>query len=137
MSIKIYIDTNIYLNSILNRDEKISQKVLSFLSEVDVELYLNDLSIINIHYIIRKHFDREYIKNELKTIQNKQNLVSIDKEIIEDALDSAFKDFEDGVQYYCAKRVNAELIITDNIKDYKHSDIRVISAIDFYDEFVK
>ena len=30
MSIKIYIDTNIYLNSILNRDEKISQKVLSF-----------------------------------------------------------------------------------------------------------
>jgi hypothetical protein len=74
----------------------------------------NDLSIINIHYIIRKHFDREYIK-----------LVSIDKEII-----------EDGVQYYCAKRINVELIITDNIKDYKHSDIRVILARDFYDEFV-
>lgn len=137
MSIKIYIDTNIYLNSILDRDEKISKKVLSFLSEVDVELYLNDLFIINIYYIIRKHFDKEYIKNELKTIQNEQNLVSIDKEIIEDALDSEFKDFEDGVQYYCAKRVNAELIITDNIKDYKHSDIKVVSARGFYDEFVE
>ena len=137
MSIKIYIDTNIYLNSILDRDKKISKEILSFLSEVDVELFLNDLSIINIHYIIRKYFDREYIKNELKTIQNEHNLVSIDKEIIEDALDSEFKDFEDAVQYYCAKRISAELIITDNIKDYKHSTIRVISAKDFYREFIE
>lgn len=137
MSIKIYIDTNIYLNSILDRDKKISKEVLSFLSEVDVALFFNDLSIINIHYIIRKHFDREYIKNELKTIQNEHNLVSIDKEIIEDALDSEFKDFEDAVQYYCAKRVGAELIITDNIKDYKYSTIRVISAKDFYGEFIE
>ena len=40
MSIRIYIDTNIYLNSILNRDKGISKEILSFLAGVDVELYL-------------------------------------------------------------------------------------------------
>jgi len=136
MSTKIYIDTNIYLNSILNRDDNISKEVLSFLSEVEVELYLNDLSIMNIHYIIQKKLDRDDVKSELKIIQNEHSLVSITKEIINNALDSQFKDFEDGVQYFCAKSVEAELIITDNLKDYKYSDIRVISAKDFYESYV-
>lgn len=136
MSVKIYIDTNIYLNSILNRDENISKELFTFLSEVDVELYLNDISIINIHYIIRKKFDRDYVKNELRTIQREHNLVSVDGDIIEQALDSDFKDFEDAVQYFCAKKVNAELIITDNGADYKLSDIRIISAKAFYEKYI-
>lgn len=137
MSVKIFIDTNIYLNSILNRDEGISKELLSFLSEVDVEIYLNDISIINIHYIIRKKFDKDYVKNELKTIQQEHGLVSVDKEIIEEALESPFKDFEDAVQYFCAKRIDAELIITDNIADFKHSNIEVISAKDFYQKYIE
>ena len=42
------------------------------------------------------------------------------------------KDFEDAVLYFCAKKIDAELIITHNIRDFKLSDIRVISAKDFY-----
>ncbi len=137
MSIRIYIDTNIYLNSILNRDKGISKEILSFLAGVDVELYLNDISIINIHYIIKKSFDREGVIEELRTIQQENNLVSVDEEIIENSLDSEFKDFEDAVQYFCAKKIDAELIITDNIRDFKLSDIRVISAKDFYKEYIE
>jgi predicted nucleic acid-binding protein len=137
MSIRIYIDTNIYLNSILNRDKEISKNILSFLAGVDVELYLNDISVINIHYIIRKSFDRDGVIDELRTIQQENSLVSVDEEVIESALDSEFKDFEDAIQYFCAKKIDAELIITDNIKDFKLSDIRVISAKDFYAEYIE
>lgn len=136
MSLRVYIDTNIYLNSILNRDKNISKTILSFLAEVDVELYLNDISIINIHYFIRKKFERDIVKDELRILQKENKLVSVDEDVIERALDSEFKDFEDAVQYFCAKKVNAELIITDNIKDYKLSHIRVISAKDFYEDYV-
>jgi predicted nucleic acid-binding protein len=137
MSIRIYIDTNIYLNSILNRDKEISKNVLSFLAGVDVELYLNDISVINIHYIIRKSFDRDGVIDELRTIQQENSLVSVDEEVIESALDSEFKDFEDAIQYFCAKKIDAELIITDNIKDFKLSNIRVISAKEFYKEYIE
>jgi len=137
MSLRIYIDTNIYLNSILNRDKEISKKVFSFLAGVDVEVYLNDISIINIHYIIRKSLEREKVIEELRTIQKENYLVSVDEQVIESSLDSEFKDFEDAVQYFCAKKIDAELIITDNIKDFKLSDIRVISAKDFYKEYIE
>ena len=35
MSLRIYIDTNVFLNSILNRDNGISNEILSFLESKD------------------------------------------------------------------------------------------------------
>ena len=101
------------------------------------DLYLNDISVINIHYIIRKYLDRDIIKDELKVIREKHYLVSVDNDIIDEAFDSDFTDFEDGVQYYCAKRINADVIITDNKKDFKTSSIKVMTAKEFFDEFIK
>lgn len=127
MSIKVYIDTNIYINAIMNRDNELSQKVLTFLDYAGASLYLNDISVINIHYHIRKKLHRDDIKEELKRIRQEHFLVSVDNSIIDEAFDSAFKDFEDAVQYFCAKRVSAELIITD---------IKVLSAREFYDQYM-
>jgi len=36
MSLKVYIDTNVYLNSIENRDKEVSKNVLAFLAQKDV-----------------------------------------------------------------------------------------------------
>ena len=137
MSLKVYIDTNVYLNSIENRDEEISKNVLAFLAQKDVQLYLNDLSIINIHYIAKKKRTREEITQILKIILRKQEIVSIDKHIIENSLYSEFKDFEDGVQYFCARRVDADLILTSNNKDFRHSEIEVLTPLEFYNEYMK
>ena len=137
MSLKVYIDTNVYLNAIEGRDKEVSRNVLAFLAEKDVQLYLNDLSIINIHYIAKKKRTREEITQILKIILRKQEIVSIDKYIIENALDSEFKDFEDGVQYFCARRVNADLIITSNKKDFAYSEIEVLTPLEFYGEYMK
>jgi len=137
MSLKVYIDTNVYLNSIENRDKEVSKNVLAFLAQKDVQLYLNDLSIINIHYIAKKKRTREEITQILKTILRRQEIISIDKHIIENSLDSEFKDFEDGVQYFCARRVDADLIITSNKKDFAHSEIEVLTPLEFYNEYMK
>ena len=137
MSIKVYIDTNVYLNSIENRDKEISKKVLTFLEARDIKIFVNDLSVINIHYITRKSIDRKLIKVELKKILSKHGLVPIDRFIIENSLDSEFKDFEDGVQYFCAKRVEADLIITNNPKDFTTSEIKIMTPIEFYEEYIE
>ncbi len=136
MSIKIFIDTNIFMNSIENRDSWISKDILLFLKRINADSYLNDLSIINIYYITRKSTNREKIKEVLKTILYEQNIVSIDQEIIENALNSNFKDFEDGVQYFCAKKIEADLIITDNKTDFINSDIKVMTAKEFAEKYM-
>ncbi len=136
MNIKIYIDTNVYINSILNRDDGLSQDVLIFLKNSGVDLFINDISIINIHYIIRKYIQKDLLKQELKTINNEHILVSVDSKIIDNALDSNFKDFEDAVQYFCAKKIDADVILTDNIKDFKNSGIKVMSVQEFFNKFI-
>jgi hypothetical protein len=50
-------------------------------------------------------------------------------------LNSDFKDFEDWVQFFCAKAILADLIITDNKKDFINSDIKVLSAKEFSDYY--
>ena len=57
---------------------------------------------------------------------------STEGKIIEDANNSKFKDFEDGVQYFCAKEIKADLIISNNKKDFWESDIFVLKADEFY-----
>ena len=51
--------------------------------------------------------------------------------IIINANSSKFKDFEDGVQYFCAKEIKADLIISNNKKDFKLSDINVLTPKEF------
>ena len=94
------------------------------------------MSIINIHYITRKTTHRDEIEEKLKVILEEHELVSIDKYIIKNSFDSDFKDFEDAIQYFCAKKVNADLIITDNTKDFKNSDIKILSAKEFYENYI-
>ncbi|SFV49879.1 PIN domain protein [hydrothermal vent metagenome] len=138
MNLKIYIDTNIFINSILNRDESISQDILIFLNNNDrVNTFFNDVTIINIDYIIKKYIDKEIIKEELRVINSQHTLVCADSKIIDQALDSKLRDFEDAVQYFCAKSIEADAIITDNIKDFQNLDIEVMSAKEFFYRFIQ
>jgi hypothetical protein len=69
--------------------------LLIFLAKTNSYIYLNDLTIINIHYITRKSIKREDISKSIKVIIEEHNLISIDKNIILQSLNSDFKDFED------------------------------------------
>jgi hypothetical protein len=51
-------------------------------------------------------------------------MVDVTKEVIFKSLKSDFKDFEDSIQYNCAKRVTRiECIVTRDTKDFKLSSI--------------
>lgn len=52
----------------------------------------------------------------------------MDKDVVLNALESAFNDFEDALQNFSAvKHGDIHSIITRNIKDYKHSTLNVIT----------
>jgi hypothetical protein len=55
------------------------------------------------------------------------SVASVDEKVIELALASSFNDFEDAIQHYCALQVKAKYIITRNIKDFKKSEINVLT----------
>ncbi len=136
MSIKVYVDTNIFLNSILQRDKNISKRILYFLANNNFEIILNDVSIINIHYFIQKDLNFNRAKEYISILLEEYTIVSAYKKLLQQALHSNFKDFEDGVQYFCAKEAEADFIISNDKNGFRNSKITVITADDFYSNYM-
>jgi len=60
------------------------------------------------------------------------HVLQMDKHVVETALNSEFKDFEDALQNFAAiNNGEIELIITRNLKDYARSTIGVLSPESF------
>ena len=55
----------------------------------------------------------------------------LDDEIIEKGLNSNFSDFEDAIQYFSALKANCNIIVTRNIKDFKESQLLVMTPDEF------
>jgi len=56
------------------------------------------------------------------------NITSISKKDVVLALNSKFRDLEDALQHYSAiSHAKIDVILTRNIKDYKHSEIPVMT----------
>ena len=131
---KFFIDTNIFLNVLLDRDYGRSEEILYFL-KLKGKLFISSTTILNAIYIARKKL--KDVKADVFALKKKFNVISTTDEILELSFQSNFKDFEDGVQYFCAKSVNCDLIITDNKKDFIYSNIEVMDSIEFYNKFIK
>jgi hypothetical protein len=57
-------------------------------------------------------------------------VASVHKEVVLEALESDFKDFEDALQHFAAKsEPSIQLIITRNLKDYSKSSLAVMTPV--------
>jgi predicted nucleic acid-binding protein len=123
---QIFLDTNVLIDFLANRKPFSIEaaKLFNYSFKKKVNIYVSAVSYNNIYYIIRqscKHSQTIKILNELQ-----EWTVSLDvsKDVISKALKSAFKDFEDAIQYHCAKtQNNIDCIVTRDTKDYKTSSI--------------
>ncbi len=59
-------------------------------------------------------------------------VLSMDKDVVMQALNSGFKDFEDALQNYSALAAgNISLILTRNVKNYTKSELGVMTPESF------
>lgn len=54
-----------------------------------------------------------------------------DKEVVQKALNSEYKDLEDAMQYYSAITAEADVIVTRNVKDFINHNIPVITPTEY------
>ena len=125
----LYLDTNVLLDMFLDRDDGSSCILFKkAISGNDCTLFVNDITVINMHYIISKYSTKENALNSVKVLRENCELVIVNEDIIDNAIASDFLDFEDAIQYYCAKQAYSDYIITRNIKDFIHSKIKIMTS---------
>ncbi len=132
MGAPLFLDTNIILDLALNRAEfvKDAEELFKLKDQGKIEIYISALTLANVAYIAEKHdlnpFD--VVEKFLELI----HVVELEPFFFRQVIDSDFTDFEDGLQYFSASKVNGlEAIITRNVKHFKSSLIPVFTPNEY------
>lgn len=130
---KLFIDSDIILDLLMKRKPYYSSsaKLFKLIENNKITGYVSSLIFANLYYIIRKIEGNEKAKNNLKKLKLLVKVLTVDDKIIELALTSNFKDFEDSIQYYVAIENGIKNLITRNVEDYKKAKINVFTADEY------
>ena len=128
----IFFDTDVILDISIKRsiDIKDSVKILNLVEKGVFKGYTSSVIFSNIYYIQRKLIGHEVSINFLKKLRVLLTVLDVNDQIIQKALESEFKDYEDAIQYFTALENNLDCIVTRNIKDYNQSLIPAITPTD-------
>jgi predicted nucleic acid-binding protein len=130
---RIFIDTDIILDLIQKRTPfyNDSVRLFSLIEEKHIAGHVSPLIFANLYYILRKADSKMFAIQMLVRLKALVSVLTIDEKIIELALSSGFKDFEDAIQYYAALGANLKYLITRNKADYRELGIIVCTAREY------
>lgn len=125
-----FIDTNLLLDFLADRQPFSDQAeaIFEYKNQKMVNLFVSAISFNNLYYVIAKIERHKRAIKLLNELSELVNIIPVDQAIIQQSLQSSFSDFEDAIQYYSAissKSISG--IITRNTKDFKRSELPVIS----------
>ena len=125
----IFFDNDVILDISIDRktDIKDSVKLINLVEEGFYKGYTSSIIFSNTYYVQRKLTGHEVSINFLKNLRLLLTVLNVDDSIIQKALESGFKDFEDAIQYFTAIENKMDCIVTRNAEDYKKSTIPIYS----------
>jgi predicted nucleic acid-binding protein len=127
---KVFLDTNIIVDLIADRKPFSKQAIEIFnkAEEKKIKLFTSSHSIATTHYLLKKYIDEKTLRDVLFTLLDYLIVIPVDMDVLKKGLRSKHKDFEDAIQILCASSVEKiDCIVTRNIKDFKNSEILVIT----------
>ena len=131
----IFIDSDIILDLLAKREPFYiyAAKVFTFADQRKIKAFTSPLIFANLHYILKRQKSNEFALQSLRKLKTIINVLPIDAKVIEQALNSEFKDFEDAIQYFTSVNNGIKVILTRNKKDYSKGKITISTA----EEFIK
>jgi len=131
---KIFIDTNIFLDLILKREKY--QEALLIFNAIEKNIFdasILDITILNIDYVAKKQIQNT--NAFLSTVNQLFQVLGASNESIEKALHIDNNDLEDNLQYICAKEAGCEVIIT-NDKNFYTETIEKMTSTEFVSKYL-
>jgi len=134
----VLIDTNVVLDIVLRRTPFYADAVrIQVLSEKEIiNGYISAASVTDVFYIaVRELKDKNSVLDFLRNLLKTFRVASVTENIINEALNLGWDDFEDSVQYVTGRSIFADCIITRNQQDFANSGIEVLLPKQFLDRF--
>lgn len=130
---KVFVDTDIILDLLSERGPFYMHSAMLF-SKADkgeIKLFVSSLSFANLNYMLSRQYSADQARKKLLKFKTLVTVLAVNDKIIDLALSSDFKDFEDGIQYFTSTENSIKIILTRNLRDFKTSEIPVMTAEQF------
>ena len=129
----VFIDTNTLMDVLLKREPFVSDaRRLWFLAERgQVRGFVSALSFPNIYYVVRKLRGSDAAMSMMTMLRDTFAPVALDDQILHQAIDAGFSDFEDAVQYFSAQRTGAVALVTRDPGHFPRGALPVLSPAQF------
>lgn len=130
----LLIDTDVILDFFFDRSpfaDHVAQ-LFSLCEKGQLQGYVTPVICSNVYYLLRQTAKHEKVIDNMQNLLLFLDVLQMDKDTILMALNSEFRDFEDGLQNYSAVQSGIiSVIITRNVKDYLKSEIGVLTPEGF------
>lgn len=131
----IFIDTNIIIGAYSN-DKRFTRErqCWNYLTSlIGKKIYVSSLSIAQFISTLQHHkIDKKLVKNNVRNIIAKVNIIDFTKDDINKSLSIKENDLEDNIQYILAKKLKCGILFTQNKKHYKdYFDIDIHTANEY------
>lgn len=129
----LFLETNVLIDLIDKREPFYNDiaVIASMAENKKLKLAASSLSFVNTVYVVSRNIDEKLVLDGLKKFRIICDVSNIDEIVIDKSLISSFNDFEDAVQYFSALHHKSDIIITRNKKDFKNSEISVMTPSEF------
>jgi predicted nucleic acid-binding protein len=97
----------------------------------EIDVFVASISIINVFYTTRKEKDVDTAHQAVGLLLNAVGVCGANKDLLSNAYDLGFLDYEDAVQCASAVAEGLDAIVTRNTKDFERSSIPVYSPAQF------
>jgi len=134
---KVLFDSNVIIDALSERDDSNDCSSVLFMEAIDyrnIQGYLLSKQITDIYYVLRKYVAEDIRKDFINLLLKTFNVIDTKQD---DLLSSLFvngNDYEDDILMNAALINDLDCIVTNNIKNFKKSKIKVFSPTELAKE---
>lgn len=124
---RLFFDTNVLLDHLLDRNP-FADDAMELWSMAERRQVIGMISAVSfnfVYYIVRHEADERAARRAIKGLRDVFEVIEVDAQIIHQAIDSSFADFEDAIQHACAVRGGATHLITRDLSGFRRSQVPV------------
>lgn len=128
---KLFLDTNVWIDLLAEHQPHYfpAATLFTFAEEGKCRIVVSSLSMVNSQFVCceRGKMPLSLWKLKVKSLSDLFEVCAIDSSDIYDSIQSDWTDYEDGVQYFAAKKSDCDVIVTRNPRDFIFSDMEVLT----------
>ena len=130
---KVFIDTNVLLDVLARREPFYADaaRIWSLAERGKIEALVSAISYNNVYYVVRRASSRKSAGKALRLIRDVFTPVPLSVQILSQAIDADFEDFEDAIQFYSALHAEADCLITRDADHFPAEDLPVLAPAAF------